>query len=685
MKKSYVAVLLASIGLFSGCGSGSSISDTSVSYKPPTITTVEVPQEVKYVGYKIKAVDEVIVNAKVYAPECNESVELGNGEYLLKHCSKKPSFISIENGIVKDLNITQSFPLVLNVSQTKKDDNFVITPLTTLLATDMNGSDVQKIASELNLSVEDIYNDPEKLDVNITPFLHKINAIFIKAYEDGAIANKAKFLNIVREKIKENINNLDFNVTKIAQEVEMISQQKPHLFGLVFMGDLKDGKNILDEIKNLQNPSKIRFLGLVFDDKIANAKIKVYRKDTGEVLADNIQADNNGKWILELNNSWIDTIKNEDFVVILEAIKDKIKLISSTTSTKLRKKITLSKNISPSKDTDLIISNITTVENVLLDKISALNDAKSYEGNKSIIKTYYGDKILKAAAVVKGSVEEIIENNDSTILNNRNSTNTYELVQNILTVTKNEFNQDVDVNITENDIDTNKLINLEKNITNDAILSKQINGAITYEENGFEKAAKENDNVFYNVIAYFLPGNDGVIGTGDDIFRREYSEIVVLPNLYKVKTYYIDGNETTWHFLKEINSSTANFVYGKYNAVLDDENKTIISYKLDNLTELTVPEICKTYKLYGVSVMDIVYGEIKNITPEVLISSYDVIDMFRRMPKDDPQGFKDMQFTVWGKTRDEVNFEMNRYVRKKTEELYKFFSNSKDTNTTNCQ
>jgi len=672
--KKYLSTLAVSAALIIGCGSGSSVTDTEVSYEAPSFTDVNIPQNVTYQDYKVKVVDEEIVNANVFAPECNETIEVGDGEYILKNCTTKPTYISVSNGTIKDLNVSQTFPLVLNVAQANKDDNFVVTPVTTLLAT-AKSDEIKEFAEKMDLNVSDLYEDPSKLSVDLTPTFQKINAILIKAYEDGAISNKAKFLTVLRQEIMNNAQNGDFNVTKVAYDVELQSQQNPQLFGLVFMGNLENDEDILKQISELQHPKTIRFLGLVFDDKISHAKIKIYRADTSEILIDDIYADDNGFWTAEFSEEDWYILQQEQFIVMMEAQSENgIKLVSSIPSTALRDSTT--KNFSPSKKPDLVISNVTTVENVMLEKKGAFNSVESYEGNKSEIKTYYGDKILKAAAVVKGSVQEVLENNSSDILNNTGANDTYDLVDKIV----NADNDTVDVNVSSTNLSEDQIKTLEENITNDTILSKQINAQVSATEDGFEKVANENGNVFYEALAYYLPGDDGVLGTSDDIFRREYSQIVVLPSFYQVKTYYADNDEITWHLDKEYNTTNANFADGRYNVYMDDTNTTL-SYSLDNEIPVFVPDLCKEYKLYGISVMNIDFGDVTSSTQKVIVNSYDVIDMFRRMPTDDPDSFKELQDLVYGKSKDEVNYELNRFVREKTQEIYKYFSDENSTNT----
>jgi hypothetical protein len=56
--------------------------------------------------------------------------------------------------------------------------------------------------------------------------------------------------------------------------------------------------------------------------------------------------------------------------------------------------------------------------------------------------------------------------------------------------------------------------------------------------------------------------------------------------------------------------------------------------------------------------------------------------MFRRMPDKDDKSFEELKERVKGKAKDEVNYELNRFVRENLEDVKEYFS---DGNTTECQ
>ncbi|MEO1959046.1 MAG: hypothetical protein ABGX23_05795 [Nautiliaceae bacterium] len=580
----------------------------------------------------------------------------------------------VEGGQIGNSGVEQAFPLVLNTSQTDLKDNFVVTPITTLLS-DASSEEIDDIASKLGLDRNKIFKDPS----NTTAILQKVNAIYLKGTTDGAIANKKNFVDVLRDTIKEKVSSPDdFDVNDIAKDVEIKSQRNPGLFGIVFMGTLPES-DPLSQIKELQHPNKVSFLGLVFDYKVKDANITVYREDTGEIIANNILSGDNGEWNLTLNDKWENEIMNNDFVISFEAkaADGNITLKSSVTSAKLRDIINQynMKRITPSKTPTLILSNITTAEHAILKKRDAFKDVKNYDNNMSDIKTYYGDKILRAAAVIK----DVVDNNNSKILKNADVNNTYDLVlKNIKDSNNLDFNSSLKDANTSVDIK-----DLEQNITSNALLKRQIDSVYANTlTTTFKDAAKNNGYVFYRILAYYLPGDDGDLNTSDDIFVREYNKIITLPGKYEIKKCYLYGDSTQdWNCQSDEVSKNANFIdSGDYQGVLINH---IYDYKLNSVLEVFVSKLCKTYKLYSITRSEMIGNSNVNSDYEVLVDSFDVVDMFRRMPSDDPTSFNDLKTMVEGKSRNEVNYELNRYIKDKISDVQRYFSNSNISNQ--CQ
>ena len=649
MKKRILYSLIASIFIV-GCGENSSLSDSNINYTSSNIFSAQ-SKKIEYTDYTINAVDDPIEGADVSAIECNSSVEIGDGRYILKNCVSKPSFIEVKNGVIKNRDINQSFPLIINTKNTFLEDGFVISPVSAILA-DANESVIKEFANKLGVDENELFSNPD--NPKLKKIFPKLNAILIKAQEDGVVSNKFNFLKVVREKVLSNLQNGDFNLTKVAKEIELVSQKNPAMFGIIFIGDLSEKKDILEEIKDIQHPTKVKFLGLVFDKKISNADIRVYRSDNNETFVDNIKTDENGKWDFNLTDNKINEINNEDFILILEAKKGDITLTSTLSSLELRKLIKNSKNLTPSKNPQLIISNITTVKHAILKKRGALDSSKKYSQNLSDINTYHKDKIVEAAAVLK----DIVDNNNTQILDNNDTFSfVYKSIENAN-----------DVNLSSSITDANTTVpkkELEKNITSNSIFLGQINYVPQVEnKNGFEEASKKAGYTFYRLLAYYQNG----------VFKREYDKIITLAGDYEVKKCFIEGNNTKeWRCEQPYTITSANFNSGEYKI---NDNGKIINYSLDKNNSIYVSKLCKNYKIYQVSKKIVSIDGSEKIIPEVLVDSFDVVDMFRRMPKEDKKSFNDLKDRVNNKTRDEANIELNKFVKDQINNTDKYFSDS---------
>jgi len=665
--RKYLYVLSAiSAAFIIGCGENSSVSDQQFSYDTTSIFGYS--KDITYKNYLVEAVDDPIVKATVKATNCETFEELGNGQYILKKCVGKPMYIEIKNGIIetKDGNVTQNFPLLLNVSQTNKDDDFIVTPLTTILV-NASEKDISSLANKLGVSRDELYS----ADNNVKNILPKINAVLITSAIQGAITNKVKFLDTVREAIIKDNTTKDINISNIIKTVKTKSTD-PNLFGLVIIPENNEINNSdpLQTIVKIQNKKQVTFYGLVFDGAIADAKITIKDLDDNITYSDiNVTADENGAWTLSIDEneskgSLYYTIMNEDHLLQFIATKkegDKtIKLTSTITTKKLRELLNDgTKIISPTKDNSLIISNITTAQDALLDKQGALN-SESYEGNLSDLRVYYQDKVLKIAAVIKA----VVDQNAST---SQDYNNTYELAKDSITTT----NDDIDVNTSVVNANVNEI---EQNITNNTILASQLNSVVNQDTNdSFQKAAENANYTFYRLLAYYKDGKPKT----DDNFVREYTKIIVYPSHYETQTCYLYGTSTNdWncsgpHIIIEDNS---NFTLGHYEV---NENNKTIEYSLDFNNSIYISALNKSYNYYGVIKSDnnLSSGVIKT-EPMILVDSYDVVDAFRRMPKEDQTGFNKLENLVEDyENRDEVNYALNRWVKNYIKDVEDYFEN----------
>lgn len=668
MKKYLYLLSTVSAALIIGCGNGSSVSDQEYSYDTSSIFGYS--KEITYKDYLVKAVDDPIIHATVKATNCETFEERGNGEYLLKKCIAKPLYIEIKDGIIKDKNVTQDFPLLLNVGETDKDDNFVVTPLTTILA-NADESNISALAKKLGVSKEDLFDANNE---KVKKFLPKLNAILITANSQGAVTNKVKFLEVVREKVINNVKDGDINISKTLDDIKKESIEKPSLFGLVIIDNSDiDNDDPLDSISKIQHLDIVKFYGLVFDKKIADADVSVKDLDTNATFSAVVKSKNHGDWVLEVEKnetkgSLYYTIMNEDHLLQFVATKKEgsktIELTSTITTKKLREYIKKSKIVSPSKDLRLIISNVTTSEDAILDKKGALNK-DSYEGNLTELRIYYQDKVVKLASVIKSVVDE-----NATI--NASATDTYDLAKRSIVVKKlktralSDSSSDFDINTSVVNYDT---ADLEGNITNNTILSAQLNKISTEKEDKFQMAAEKAGYTFYRLLAYY----DGP-SSDESNFVRGYTKIIVYPSYYETKTCYLYGDSTgEWVCDKEKKiEDNSNFTLGYYE--VNDKNKTI-TYSLDLNNSVYVPDLNKSYNYYGVvkSKTDLISG-ITKTEPMILVDSYDVVDAFRRLPNEDSSTFDELQDVVKPyKNKEEVNYALNRWVKSFINDVKDYF------------
>ena len=660
MKKGLMCVGLSIIAsIFIGCGDGD-LDTKDLKYEQKNIFDEVALKPINYKSYEVNAVDDPIIHAKVEAKECNSSEELGDGKYRLIGCISKPSFISITDGIMiskdengKEINITQSFPLLLNTQQIQSDvTSFVVTPLTTIVATAEDNNSIEKIANKLGLNKEDLFKDPREVDsdVNASEIALKVNNILIQAAENGSVVNKVKFIDTVKNKIKEvEGNGKDLNFSKVAQNVNTIAQKDPDFFGFVMIPTKKvESKDILVELEETQHPKELHFAGFVFDENF-EANISIYKQDGEKIEELNVTTDENGYWVIKDENSKLYNIIYEtNQTLIFEAVKNNdsdIVLRSTITTPRLRKLLEKQKRVTASKDNALIISNVTTAEYAVLNKRGVFNTSlkdsvQAYENNKTDINIYYSDEVLKASATIKAVVDkgEDLGEADDTI-----------------DLAIKAFDEKGNFDLSKTEVDKKVEKDMEKNITNSSILKTQLNRITTVLDNKritMEDIVKQANYTFYRLFAYKLDNGEGEL-------VREYEKFVLVPGGVEYKKYQIIGDEKEWNLIDEKNSTEANFKNGNFIVTLDN---SITEFSLDKNSTFYVKDLNKNYNYY--SIIETQYETdgitIDTRTPVIWVDDYDVVDGFRRLNDKDKNKLEN---NVDGLNKDEVNSKLNRYVR----------------------
>jgi len=57
-----------------------------------------------------------------------------------------------------------------------------------------------------------------------------------------------------------------------------------------------------------------------------------------------------------------------------------------------------------------------------------------------------------------------------------------------------------------------------------------------------------------------------------------------------------------------------------------------------------------------------------------LVDDFDVVDIFRRVSDEDKDSFEELKTRLKGKTRDEVNIELNRYIKERMDDIQDYFA-----------
>ena len=667
MKRYLYFLSIATSAFIIGCGDSSSVSDQQFSYDTTSIFGYS--KEINYKDYLVEVIDDPVIKATIKATNCESFEEIGNGKYLLKKCIAKPTYIEVKNGIIetKDGNISQDFPLLLNVSQTNREDDFIVTPLTTILV-NANENNITTLANKLGVDKSDLFNKNEDLKDTFP----KINTILITSASQGAITNKVKFLDVVRDEVIRE-NPKEINISKVINNIKNKSIENPNLFGLVVIKvNNINNEDPLQSLVKLQNTKSVTFYGLVFDKIVKQATITIKDLDSNKVFS-NITAysDENGAWKIEVEKdntkgSLYYTIMNENHLLQLTATKKEynknIILTSTITTEKLRSMLQNGNIISPTKDNSLIISNITTAQDAILDKKGALN-IDHYESNLSKIRVYNQDRIVKVASIIKSVVDE-----NAPI--NANTNNTYDLAKQSIQTTTNGEIEKVNTNVVNYNINQ-----IEKNITTNTILSSQLN-TISLTNDKFQEAAQNAQYTFYRVLAYYKENQPKT----DNNFVREYTKIVVYPGHYESKTCYLYGDSTNeWQCDKpQIVENNSNFTLGHYEV---NNGNQLIQYSLDFNSHIFVPNLNKDYRYYGVikSITDISSGNVST-EPMLLVDSFDVVDAFRRMPEISERTFNELKdIVVEYNSKEEVNYALNRWVKKFINEVNEYFEENGNT------
>ena len=523
-KKSILAITLAS--MLVGCGGGGSSSDSSSGGNAgaggnsgggsvPTGT------------FTVNAVDDSILGAIVTAPECASFSENGSGLYTLKECIGTPSSVNIINGFIDtnsdgmqdDNETSQIAPLKLKVSQSGLNDNFIVTPLTTLAAQD---TDLAALARALGITQEDLFEDnPANRNIQ-----RAVNAMLISARKAG-ITKFDSFIEDLATQIKDS-NATGLNALKsVKQYMQDHKESYKNKFGIVFGGFIDDtsaldlsSSNVLSDVEKTHAvpAGKILLGGFIYDTVIPNAAVKLY---DGTTALTTTTSDATGRYFLEVNKNILDTSK----VYTLQAVSGDVKLISYVTTQALKANLT-GRQVSSGNLEDLIVSNVTTAKAVLVQKTNpnAENNATAMNEAKALVENLYPQDILTISGVIK----DVVDNNKTLAT----ASDTLSLAQDIVEVnaTTKELTTTLPTEVNQTAVDAQVA-----NIQSDPLLSTQVDST-TVVSTGSLRSIMENH------ILYEFYYNDDF-----QPVPLSYSTIQINPDgsLYDYE-YNYDENSSQW-------------------------------------------------------------------------------------------------------------------------------------------
>jgi hypothetical protein len=475
--------LLLTLGLLGCSGGGSSAQNDDINTNPPS----NIPSGT----YTVHAVDDNIVNAIVNAPECASFTETGVGIYKLTECISEPSTVNVLNGFIdtnnngkQDNNETfQYAPLKLQVSQSGLSDDFTVSPLTTLAAQDLN---LSELAEALGISVSDLFKDTQ----NTRELQRAINALLISAREAG-ITKYDSFLQDLVQQIKSSNRKGLQAINDAKNNMKANSTTYQSKFGVVFGGFITDisDLNLSDTalLQNLQKKhtvpeGKIQLGGFIYDGIIANADITIYDGNSSIMSS---SSDENGKYILNINQTILETPK----IFKIVAVSDNIKLISYVTTNELKAHM-IGQKISSANLHDLIVSNVTTAKAVVIQKVlpQALNNPSKMNEAKNLVESLYKSDIIKVAATIKDVVD-----NGKNIEINGTAGDTLELAQDIVNfdARSQQLTTSLPVNVSQEDITATT-----QAMQNDPLLNTQVESPVTQTNKSNLRSIMEKNRLY---------------------------------------------------------------------------------------------------------------------------------------------------------------------------------------------
>lgn len=380
--------------------------------------------------YKLTVADDMVLNADVEAIGCEKGLEVGNGEYTLK-CATKPKVIVASGGyyMLDGIKHSIDLPLMLNTQLLKDGKPFVVTPATTMIASLTTKEEIEAFAASLGLNLDTIYALPSTESQDIFRYLNLINTLAI----ESGVKDEENFLNYVREKIKTKGNAANSTVA-LANIKTAINDLKddPNIikaFSFGFDGFINEFKDIdptalaAEMQKYVPGSDEVVFTGFIYDKIIPGATVVATIAGT---VVGTTTADAYGKWRMKIKSSNITSSSLIIFTATVEldnslsdTTKDKIEFKTMVTGSEVA--AAKGSKLNAKDDINLVISNVTTAEYVLVEQQLQEPDSTKWTSTqvtaaKETVKTDSAALLLDLSAAIKVVVDTDVTIPDNTLI-----------------------------------------------------------------------------------------------------------------------------------------------------------------------------------------------------------------------------------------------------------------------------
>ena len=556
-------ILFASI-VFSGC------SDDA--FVPPQTSGAG--------SYKVTVADDMVKGANVVAVGCSDANETSvEGVYQFE-CKSRPEVIVAENGYFEadGVKFTVDMPMVLNTNYLEPDNKMVVTPITTLLSTLTSKDEIFAFVNQLGLDPVDAYGVPTEENQALYRYINSVNSLA----SDNGVKDVRSYLIYLREELANlNASNPKEALDKMKKALANLNSNSKiaKAFSFAFNGFISDLSDV--DPHNLAQSmaafipkdGKVLFTGFVYDEILPDSDVYAYVN--GKIIAGPVKANAHGKWSMQIDQKLIPENTIVEFKAENNGYKgDNVVLKSVITPDQIDEARKLNMN----KDINLMISNVTTAEYVLVEKISEKSISEltkdEFKDISKKVKEVHQSTLLNVAAAIKS----VVDTNITLTTNN----DTFDFAKNI--VIKQDETIAIDINNSKESNTT--VISIQQdiptqaeNIQTDVDLSKQLEVQEENTNNEFENAANIGDVLVnkdgrYSDIRFFDESWSSLSMTDVD-YNQDKKTLLFKESL-------INPARNIWTPDNSDNYSELTYVNGEWEEEIENFNDVELSF--DNFT-----------------------------------------------------------------------------------------------------